>query len=179
MEQSNLICRNVETITSSHVAPAPPYGGEPPIALGRPHGSPPPSMPRGRRRTALLWSIGGTVFSAVGFILLALFEQYNDSLSELRHDLKHFNESSADLVKKEHMHSFMSHIKNCYKELQEAKASRKLLERELKASESDRRDLTHELQQLRERLASVEGRQAGTPLILQSPTNGKSEARQE
>jgi chromosome segregation ATPase len=121
-----------------------------------------------------LWSIGGTIFSAVGFILLALFEQYNDSLSELRHDLKHFNESSADLVKKETMHRFVSHIKSCYKELQEAKASRKLMERELRASEIDRRELTHELQQLRERLASVEGRQAATPLMLPAPTGGKT-----
>jgi chromosome segregation ATPase len=115
----------------------------------------------------------------VGFILLALFEQYNDSLSELRHDLKHFNESSADLVKKESMRRFMTHIKNCYKELHEAQASRKILERELKASEMDRRELTHELQQLRERLASVEGRQAATPLILPAPANAKSGTRAE
>src|SRR5262249_8514397 len=136
-------------------------------------------LPHGRRRTALLWSIGGTIFSAVGFILLALFEQYNDSLSELRHDLKHFNESSGDLVKKESMHRFMSHIKNCYKELHEAQASRKLRERELRASEADRRELTHEPQQLRERLASVEGRQAATPLILPAPPGGKSPTRAE
>jgi len=172
MEQTSLICRKVETVTSSHGA-APMQGGEPPALPGKPSSPPPSFLGRGRRRTALLWSVGGTIFSAVGFIALALFEQYNDSLSELRHDLKHFNEMSADLVKKESMRRFVTNIKNCYRELQEAKASRKLIERELRESETDRRELMHELQQLRERLASVEGRQAATPLVVPAPTGDK------
>ncbi len=31
-----------------------------------------------------LWGISGTAFSAIGFIGLALFEQYNSVLSEFR-----------------------------------------------------------------------------------------------
>jgi hypothetical protein len=174
MEPSSLICRKVDTVTS-YSGPNSQCGGESPGGPGKLINSPPPPpLFRGRRRTALLWSIGGTVFSAVGFICLALFEQYNDSLSELRHDLKHFNETSADLVKKESLRRCMTHLKTCYKELQEAKASRKLAERELQASEKDRREMTHELQRLRERVACVEGRQAATPLILPMPPGGKA-----
>jgi hypothetical protein len=142
-------------------APCPPPGAA--------HGHPSSSR-KGWR--ALFWGIsGGTILSAVGFIALALFEQYNDGLTELRNDLKHFHLTYSDLVKKESLQRWMEHtrdsIKEIQKELQATAAARALrelrlaqLEREIKEREQERKEMEHELQQLRERLAGVEGRQA-------------------
>jgi hypothetical protein len=151
-----------------------------------PHGDHPAS-PRKRRLATLLWGFsGGTILSAVGFIALALFEQYNDSINELQRDLKHFNEVSADHVKKEDLRHRMSHVMDALKALQamDVNLTKELhgthlaatvrdarlvqLEQEVKRIDDERRDLVKELQRLRERLAMVEGRQAamspGVPL---------------
>jgi hypothetical protein len=133
-----------------------------------------PAAPKSKGRATLLWGIsGGTVLSVVGFIALALFEQYNDCLNELRGDLKHFNMTCADLVKKEDLRNRMTSIKTALKELQAANAAAAVreagmahLEQQLKASEDEAKELTRELQRLRERLASVEGRQAATQVIV-------------
>jgi hypothetical protein len=127
----------------------------------------PPHGPR--RRTALFWGIsGGTVLSIVGWVGLLLFEQYSASLSELRSDLKHFNEVSGELVKKESFRKIVDKLLECTQELQASRLSRDALDRELKASERSRRAQATELQRLRVRLASVEGRQAATPTFIPS-----------
>lgn len=117
----------------------------------------PPLMPRGRKRRALLWGVGSTLLSAVGLIGLALFEQYNGMLSELRSDLKHFNETSSEYVKKDQFQRCWEHMKETSKEVNACNAARTLLEHELKASEKAREDLGRELQRVRERLAYLEG----------------------
>jgi hypothetical protein len=120
-----------------------------------------------RRRSALWWGIsGGTVLSVVGWVGLLAFEQYSASLAELRGDLKHFNEISGELVKKESLHKLLDRVLECTKELQASEAARAALVSELKASDQNRRTQARELQRLRERLASVEGRQAATPLVV-------------
>jgi chromosome segregation ATPase len=112
----------------------------------------------------------------VGFIALALFEQYSDSLSELRHDLKHFNESAGDLVKKDSLRRFRDHIRKWSRDLQDAKEGRILMKKELQVSETARKEMGQQLQMLRERLAGVEGRQAATPIVITAPPSGKNEA---
>src|SRR5260370_17986579 len=82
-----------------------------------------------------IWGISGTAFSAIGFIGLALFEQYNSVLSEFRADLKHFNETSSEYVKRESFQRFREHFRESMKELHEAELTRMRLEQELKASE--------------------------------------------
>jgi septal ring factor EnvC (AmiA/AmiB activator) len=104
--------------------------------------------------------LGGTVLSALGFIALALFEQYNGMISELRGDLKHFNETSSEYVKRDSFQRLRDQTKEHFKELQDATATRAQLEHELIASEKAREEIAHELHQIRERLAFVEGQQA-------------------
>jgi hypothetical protein len=127
-------------------------------AAARPHGS--------GRRTALWWGIGGTLLSGLGWIALMLFDQYNASLAELRNDLKHFHEARAELVKKETFRKVFDHLKESYKELQASTTAREALQRQLAESERARRVVARELQRLRERVASVEGRQAATPVVV-------------
>jgi septal ring factor EnvC (AmiA/AmiB activator) len=114
----------------------------------------------GKGRTALLWTVGSTILSAVGFIALALFEQYNEVLSEMRGDLKHFNETYSTFAKKEELQKCREHMKEMHKELRELHELRTQLEHELKVSEKSRDELAHDMQRLRERMAFVEGQHA-------------------
>jgi hypothetical protein len=107
--------------------------------------------------------MGGTILSALGFIGLALFEQYNGMLTELRNDLKHFNEISSELVKKESLQRLRDQLKERFKQLEESSVAKSRLEAELKASEKAREETARELQRMRERLAFLEGRHASAP----------------
>jgi hypothetical protein len=121
------------------------------------------------KSTAFWWSICGTVLSVVGFVGLALFQQYNSALSELRADLKHFNEVSGELVKKESLRRCIDHLIECKKELQTATASRATLEREFEDCKKDRAEMAREVQHLRERLAALEGSRGASPIIVLQP----------
>jgi hypothetical protein len=129
---------------------------------------------RKEKRFSWWWGLsGGTILSALGFVALALFEQYNDSLTELRNDLKHFNETSGDLVKKEEWRNRMNHIRSSFKELQTANLANVAregrfdhLEQQLKSWTEEKAEMAREVQRLRERLANVEGRQAAVPIVL-------------
>jgi hypothetical protein len=170
MYQNNPVC-DASAIT---------YAGAPscvPSAAAACHTCVPP--PKSGRRTALIWGISGTVLSAVGWIALMLFDQYNAGLAELRADLKHFNEVSAELVKKETMRKMVEHLKDSYKELQASMSAREMQDRELKASEKSRRVLARELQKMRERLAAVEGRQAATAVLIPAPKPEQGEGPPE
>jgi hypothetical protein len=121
-----------------------------------------PVHPAGRRY--LVWGMGGTLLSIIGFIGMLLFEQYNGLVAELRADLKHFNEIQSEFVKKENLRRFSDRIRDFSKDVQASNAARAQMEQELRASERAREEMGRELQRLRERLASVEGRQAATPV---------------
>jgi hypothetical protein len=121
----------------------------------------PLSPPAGkkRKRTALVLGLGSTLLSVLGFGALTLFEQYNGMVSELRSDLKHFNETSSEYVKRDSFQRFRDQTKERFKELQESNLAKYRLEMELKASEKSREELTVEVRRLRERIAFLEGRQ--------------------
>lgn len=114
-------------------------------------------LPRGRMRRAMLWGIASTALSGMGLVGLALFEQYNGMLAELRSDLKHFNETQGEYVKKERMQKCWERLKDCSREMASGAVARERLEHELRASERAREDMAQQLQRLRERLAYVEG----------------------
>jgi hypothetical protein len=67
--------------------------------------------PKGIRRGALLWGIGSTILSGFGLVAFALFEQYNGMLTELRNDLKHFNETSSEYVKRDRFTKVIDRLK--------------------------------------------------------------------
>jgi hypothetical protein len=182
MEPNLLVCRSVETVNAAPPTPHP-VGHHPPTP-GNPGGHSHAPAPAGKSRAAIFWGIsGGTILSVVGFIALALFEQYNDSLNELRNDLKHFHLTCGDLVKKEELRGRMRTTWGRIRDLQaikitEARRESRLaqMERQVKEVEEERKELMHELQRLRERLAAVEGRQAATPIIVPGTPAAKSQA---
>jgi hypothetical protein len=127
---------------------------------------PPSFFAKARNRRALIWGGISTVLSALGLIGLALFEQYNGMLSELRGDLKHFNETSGEYVKKERLQRCWEQMKENTKEMSKCNLVSEQLERHLKASEGTREEMAKEMQKLRERLAYLEGLAASNPNVV-------------
>ena len=166
MSSTNLICQDAENTTNAASSSDGGLGYH--IVCSNP-------LPQGARAAesagkwkgkALWWSAGGTILSVLGFIALALFEQYNSYLGELRADLKHFNEVSGEFVKKERLRKCIDHVIECKKELETSRHSRAELERELTTMRKERDEMSRELQRLRERLATIEGRQNAPPVVL-------------
>jgi len=122
---------------------------------------------RKKRSNSLFWGIsGGSILGALGFVALTFYQQYNDSIVELQRDLKHFNTTCADLVKKDDLsHRFKTcwtMVEKLDKTLGEKSERLALMEHLLKNSEDERKEQAHEVQRLRERLAGVEARQSIT-----------------
>jgi hypothetical protein len=169
MDPNRSICKDVQTVTLD--VPPPPGPAVFFTARHDAHLDPSTTPARPRQgRFSWFWGVsGGSILSVLGFLALTLYQQYNDSLTELRNDLKRFNITCGDLVKKDEMHNRMTHLYTKLKELGDNHADGKshlmLVEHQLKVSEEERRELMHEVQRLRERLAAVEGRQsvAATP----------------
>jgi hypothetical protein len=165
METNGHICLDAPpgAVYAPHPAPPCRHCGEPGAT---PHGS--------RRRGTLFWGLsGGTLLSAVGFVALTLYQQYHESLTELRNDLKHFHLTAAEQVRKEELQGRLTAVWGGIRGLQAAQtacAARDArvahLEQQLHSGEEDRKHLAREVQRLRERLAAVEGRQAATPTVL-------------
>jgi hypothetical protein len=138
------------------------------------HGGSAAARPKGWRRIALFWSVsGGTVLSVLGFVAMILFQQYSDSLAELRNDLKHFNETSAEFSRKESVRNRFATVQGHIKELQAATQTNAVrdarmvqLEQELKTMLEEHKEMSREIQRLRERLATVEGRQSASRASL-------------
>jgi hypothetical protein len=158
MDPTNLAHRNGEGVacppqTSQFAVDGGGYGLD--------HAPHPPG--KRRRRTAILVGVSSTILSVLGFGALTLFEQYNSLVSEMRNDLKHFNETSSEYVKRDSFQRFRDTVKErLFKELPEANLAKYRLEEELKASEKARIETAEELRRLRERLAFLEGRQTAT-----------------
>jgi hypothetical protein len=158
MDQGLVACRHQEIVhscTTASVHLADPGPSSHAGAVAAPAGK--------RSRAAWLWGAGSAVLSGLGFVALALFEQYNGMIGELRNDLKHFNETQGNFVKREYFEKFREKSREGFRELREIKAERAQLEQELKTSQKARAELAKELQHLRERLAFVEGRQTTLP----------------
>jgi hypothetical protein len=133
----------------------------------------PPRLVTNRRRRAFIWGVASTALSAAGLIAFALFEQYNSAISELRADLKRFNETSADYAKRDQISRLREQFIQMAKDMYELKATRTTLEVELRASERAREDQVKEVNRLRERLAYVEGLAAGKTSAPAAPPNAE------
>jgi hypothetical protein len=124
---------------------------------------------KGEERMSLFWRVfGGTLLSIVALVVITLYQQLNGSLNELRADILRLDEARGDLVKKDELNTRMAPVWNG---LNDAKAGgsgltavrekQSLQDQQIKQLEDERKDLVREVQQLRERVAKLEGRQAG------------------
>jgi hypothetical protein len=121
---------------------------------------------KGEDRISLFWRIfGGTLLSIAALVVVTVYQQFSNSLFEMRNDMIRLNESRADLIKKDEFNTRMSSVWSSMKDLQATTSAvsgmrerSALLEQQLKVAEDERKELTRQLQQLRERLAVIEGR---------------------
>jgi hypothetical protein len=121
---------------------------------------------KGEERISLFWRVfGGTLLSIAALVVVTVYQQFSNSLLDLRNSITHLNESRAELLQKDEFNSRMTSVWNGIKDLQTANATvaslrerSALLEQQLKAAEDERKEQARQLQQLRERLAVVEGR---------------------
>jgi septal ring factor EnvC (AmiA/AmiB activator) len=120
--------------------------------------------PKGEERISVFWRVfGGTLLSIAALTIVTVYQQFASTLSELRGGIAHINESQADLVKKDDFTRATTSIWNSVKALQLSCADTtttnrvSVLETQLHAAEADRKDLTKQVSDLRERLAKLEG----------------------
>jgi hypothetical protein len=123
--------------------------------------------PKPEEKISLFWRVfGGTLLSIAALVLMTVYQQIANSLHDLRGDLNHVRELQVDMVKKDDLNSRATSIWNSLKEVTNDVPSLKtrtaLLESQLAVAEKERKDLCREVQALRERLATVEGRQASS-----------------
>jgi len=129
----------------------------------------PEAPAKGEERMSLFWRVfGGTLLSIAALVVITFYQQFNGSLNELRGDILRLNEARGDLVKKDELNTRMTSVWNG---LSDAKAGgsglaalrekQALHDQQIKQMEDERKDLLREVQLLRERVAKLEGRQAG------------------
>jgi hypothetical protein len=94
-----------------------------------------------------------------------LQQSFCNSLNEVRKEINAQQEMRADLVKKDDLNNRLNLLWTGIKELQSAnstitmlKDKSALLEEKLRVSEEERKEMSRELQSLRENLAKIEGR---------------------
>jgi hypothetical protein len=130
------------------------------------HGAAAGTAAKGEDRISLFWRIfGGTLLSIAALVVVTVYQQFSNSLFEVRNDMIRLNESRADLIKKDEFNTRMTSVWSSMKDLQATTTAvtgmrerSALLEQQLKTAEDERKEMGRQLQQLRERLAVVEGR---------------------
>jgi hypothetical protein len=123
---------------------------------------------KGEERISLFWRVfGGTILSIVALVAVTLYQQFTNSLGEIRSNVNHLTESRAELIKTDEFNTRLTTVWTSIKELQAAQAANAalktkadLLEQQLKMADDERKEMARQLQQLRERQAAVEARQA-------------------
>lgn len=124
----------------------------------------PTEMPHGEEKISLFWRVfGGTILSIVALALLTVYNNLNSTINELRNEVSRANEARAELVKKEEFNTRSQSVWNKLQELQELRGTITVMRDQMtsrdshgKSQEEDRRELTRQLQELRERVARVE-----------------------
>jgi hypothetical protein len=142
----------------------------------------PVATAKAEERLPVFWRVfGATLLSIAALVVITLCQHFASSLNEvraelghlsadLRRDLTRLSESQVHLVQKEEFNTRLTSVWNSLKDLQALGAvvaalrEKSLVREEQLRHEDERKELTRELQQLRERLALLEGRQqAGAP----------------
>jgi hypothetical protein len=128
--------------------------------------------PRGEDRISLFWRVfGGTLLSIAALVVITVYQGFSSTLNDLRSEVAQINVARAELIKKDEFNNRLTSVWSGMKDVQTANMAlttaqermgerTTLLEQQVKEGEQERKALQQELQQVRERLAALEGRQA-------------------
>ena len=129
----------------------------PPVAL-------PAAPSKGEERISLFWRVfGGTILSIGALVVITVYQSFASSLTDLRSSISHVNEVQANLATKDDLTTKATALWNASKDVTAQTADLKtrtaLLETQLRSAEEDRKELTREVQSLREQVHALELRQ--------------------
>jgi hypothetical protein len=135
-------------------------------ALRGPQTAEAPPLARTEERMPLFWRVfGGTTLSILALVGITVYQQFNNGILDLRRELIAEREFRGDAVKKEELNSRLSPVWSSLKDANAAageitalKERCTMLQDQLKTAENDRKALSAELQQLRDRLVRLEAR---------------------
>jgi hypothetical protein len=117
-------------------------------------------------RLSVFWRVfGGTILSIFALVAITLYNNLQSNINELRAELSRSNEARAELVKKEEFNARTQNVWDRVQSLQELKVTVTAREAQLKVADEERRELAKQLQDLRERLAKVEGATEVKPMV--------------
>jgi hypothetical protein len=125
----------------------------------------------GDERISVFWRVfGGTILSICALVVITAYQWLANSIHEVRSDVGRLREGSGEYIKKDEFNTRTTTLWNRVQELQVANASVTVLTAKLNAAEQqitaldvERKETARELQQLRERLAKLEGRDESKP----------------
>jgi DNA repair exonuclease SbcCD ATPase subunit len=108
-----------------------------------------------------LWRIfGGTLLSIAALVTITLTQQFAGILTEVRQDINRMHEAVGELVRKEELSAALKDAQATASSLSALRERTSFLEQRLREAEDDRKSLTRDLHELRERLAEMAGRQS-------------------
>jgi hypothetical protein len=128
-----------------------------------------PSMAQPQKseeKLPLFWRVfGGTMLSIAALVCITVYQQFNTGLYDLRKEINAQHEARADLIKKDELNTRLTPMWAAIKDAQASnselaalKERCSQLQEQLKAADSDRKQMVTEVQQLRDRLLLLEGR---------------------
>jgi septal ring factor EnvC (AmiA/AmiB activator) len=128
---------------------------------------------RPEEKLPLFWRVfGGTMLSIAALVCITVYQQFNTGLYDLRKEINAQHEARADLIKKDELNNRLTPMWAGIKDAQAANSEVAALKErctqlqdQLKAVDIDRKQLTAEVQQLRDRLVLLEGRLDPRPQI--------------
>ena len=125
----------------------------------------PASPSKGEERISLFWRVfGGTILSIGALVAITVYQSFASSLTDLRSGISHVNEVQANLATKDDLNTKATALWTASKDVTAQTADLKtrtaLLETQLRSAEEDRKELTREVQSLREQVHALELRQS-------------------
>jgi hypothetical protein len=131
----------------------------------------------GDERISVFWRVfGGTILSICALVVITAYQWLANSIHEVRSDVSRLRESSGEYIKNNEFNTRTTTLWNRVQELQSANTSVTVLTAKLNAAEQqitglevERKETAREMQQLRERLAKLEGRDESKPSKAAAP----------
>jgi septal ring factor EnvC (AmiA/AmiB activator) len=126
-----------------------------------------PNVAKPEEKVSVFWRVfGGTLLSIAALVVLTVYQQVSSGLADLRTNVNHLHETSADLLKKEEFNARATTIWTTINQFKDEAPAQKTrltqLEVEVRALQEERKELINQIQALRERMAALEGRQGGS-----------------
>jgi septal ring factor EnvC (AmiA/AmiB activator) len=119
-------------------------------------------------KISIFWRVfGGTLLSIAALVVMTVYQQFSASLNELRNNMDRLHETHADMLKKEEFNTRSTKIWDAITQVKDEVPTQKTrvtqLEVLLQTLQQERKELSNQVQALREKMAAIEARQGVVP----------------